>query len=89
MKAQFSTSSMLWLTAFIGIALGGILPYWGAFTARDFEFIVLFAAMAPFYVPIVFAAYAFGKRRLTGLTLTAFAVSQAIVAGVFIWIRSM
>jgi hypothetical protein len=89
MNTRFSTLSMLWLTAFIGISLGGILPYWGAFSNRDIEFILLFTAMAPVYVPIVFAAYALGRRRLTGLTLTAFAISQATTAGIFIWIRSM
>lgn len=82
-RFQFSTSTILLITAFIAISLGAFMHFdslIGRSTlAERWEQLRLFAFWSPLFMPFVFAAYAVGRRAITIWQLIAFAIAEGAV----------
>lgn len=80
---------MVLLTAFIAISLGGAMPLARVMTRGEWEFaVVCVAILSPLWVPLVFLAYAVGRRALTPRILALFGVIEgAMCAALYIWTR--
>ena len=87
-RFQFSTSSILLATSFVGICIGGMLPLGRRMTPNDQALIgwVMFV-MSPFWVPFLYIAYAMGRRTLTLKTVLAFAVTE-LAAAIAAWLST-
>ena len=85
MKPQFSVKAILLLTAAVAIACAGVLGYrhitYGAFTVF-FQISYMLAFAAPLYVPIIFAAFALGCKKLSVPIVIAFAFAEAVALGI-------
>jgi hypothetical protein len=83
MKLQFRTATLLAFTAFVAIACGGYggirAIAGGELTAYTWRTLAIFS---PLWLPLVFAAYACGRRKLTALLLVAFAIGEAASLGI-------
>jgi hypothetical protein len=81
MKLQFGTSTALLFITCVAIACGGSIGWLRLADATNDSVGVLYliALLSPFFVPVVFAAYAIGRRRLTVLMVVCFAIIQATV----------
>jgi hypothetical protein len=92
MKFQFSISAILLATAFVGICLAGMLPFWRELTPSDKVLIPRFLlTMGPILIPFLFTACAMGRKALTRWIILAFATTEAAAVFVFwslIWGRS-
>jgi len=77
-KLQFRTSDLLAITTIIAIVCGGYaaLRAIGGWSITGYTWRML-GIFSPFWLPLVFAAYACGRRKLTVLLLVAFAIGQA------------
>ncbi len=87
MKLQFGTSAALLFITCVAIALGGTLGWTRlAGSSPDDEWLwYLIAVLSPFFVPLVFGAYAIGRRRLTVWMVISFGIAQAsVVAFAFV-----
>jgi uncharacterized membrane protein len=87
MKLQFGTSTALLFVTCVAIALGGSIGWVRLADATNDPVGVLnlIALLSPFFVPVVFTAYAIGRRRLTVVMVVGFAIAQAAVVA-FAWI---
>jgi hypothetical protein len=90
MKLQFRTIDIFVVTGFIAVWIGGILAVMrlspSISVVTELTYFVLL--LSPFWIPIFFAGYAFGRKALTGRILMAFAVADSIGVGVnFLWRR--
>lgn len=88
---QFTTRTILLLTAFVAITTAGLIGLSG-YAARNFPgtaslWPVAFALYgAPIWIPIAFAAHAIGRRRITVSAVAALAVAEAIpLAVIYFW----
>jgi hypothetical protein len=82
MKFQFSVFSLLLATAFIGIAIGGILPTIQGLTFDDWSNIPLvLGVVSPIWVPSLFVGYTLGRRALTFPIVLCFAISEVAALG--------
>lgn len=87
MRLQFATSTLLTATAFIAVWMAGIVTAWRPLVPAQQEYLVQIVLwLGPFWFPFVFAAYALGRRTITASCVLAFAVSEAAVIGVAVWI---
>ncbi len=76
---QFSTRSLLMAVSFVAIAVGGATRLVAGLTGDERRYLVyLLALSCPLWVPVPFAAYALGQRRLTVHLLVAFGVAVLI-----------
>jgi hypothetical protein len=87
MTFQFSTSTMMLLTAFIAISLGGAMPLVRGMKPVDWEVAALGTAiLSPLWVPVMFASYAIGRRAVTPKVVALFAaIEGTIVAAFCVW----
>jgi hypothetical protein len=90
----FSTSTLLLLTAFVGISCGSFLTLKWYFSYHDtFDWYVLalnsIVVAAPFWIAIVFAAYAIGRRRLTLPLIIAFAMTEVLAFVSIKWLPTI
>jgi len=86
-RPQFTVASLLLGTAFVAVALGGMMFNIGRiyrpFFVRD---IVAYTLMlSPFWLPFVFIGYMLGRRTITIWTLVAF-VGAEVAAGFAVWL---
>ena len=96
MKLQFSISTALRATAFGAICAGGIVPVLNKYAmdagvSRAEIFMVLWGStfmLTPLIVPLIFAAYAIGRRALSRWTLAAFAIVELAVVAMFLYLAS-
>ena len=81
MKPQFSVKAILLLTAAVAITCAGVLGYrqiaYASFTTF-FRISYILAFAAPLYVPVVFAAFALGSKKLSVPMVIAFAFAEAV-----------
>src|SRR5262249_11926401 len=77
-KLQFRTSDLLAMTIFVAIVCGSYaaLRAIGGWSITGYTWRML-GIFSPFWLPLVFAAYASGRRKLTAPLLVAFAIGQA------------
>lgn len=81
---QFSTRSLLLAVSFVAIALGGAARMLAGMTRDDWRYLTyLIAVSSPLWIPIPFAAYALGQRRLSARLVVAFGVAALIAQAVF------
>jgi hypothetical protein len=86
-QLHFGTSTLLLATAFAAVCIGGTLPFWRALTPRDWDNVApFFGTLLPLLIPCVFVGVVVGRRALTLRTVLAFAISEAIAAGIFLWL---
>jgi len=85
MKVQYSTASLLRATAFVAISLGGVIV-WRRGSGTYWETVLTFLVFwGPVWIPLVFVAYALGRRVLTTKTVVAFAVAEgAAIAALYL-----
>ena len=84
MKFQFSTSFILLMTAFFGICVGGMLPFWRELGSGDKAHLPkILLLMGPILVPFLYAAYAMGRRTLTRGMVLVFAMAEVAATLVF------
>jgi len=85
-RPQFSTSTLLLLTAIVAIACGGITAWHATMSyGSKFPWGYWFAAAAthgPFWIPVVFIAFAIGRRKLTLLMVIYLAICEAASVGI-------
>jgi hypothetical protein len=81
LRVQFGTSSLLSATTFIGICLGGAIPFFRAFSGRWDGVWSVLGVLSPIFVPFLFVAYALGRRTLSTKIVFAFAISEAAAVG--------
>ena len=87
MKLQFSTKSMLWATAFVAVTIAGIGPLWqtlfGVVELRGVSSVLTYlwnyaVFMLPIFLPLIFAAYAIGRRSITWQIVLSFAATEVV-----------
>jgi len=79
MKLKFSTQSLMLVTAFIGVTLASAL--WNGLQREYWIYYVIeVVQISVFFIPIIFAAYALGRRTLTWQLVLAFAIAQGATA---------
>lgn len=86
MKTQFATATLLLTIACFSIALGGGLAGWREALANDAESSALhligaLAYLSPWWMPIAFAAYCLGRRKLTPAATAGFAFAEFASVG--------
>jgi hypothetical protein len=83
MKFQFRISTLLSLTAFVAIVCGGYVGI-RVIAGGDLTWFAwrTLAIFSPMWLPLVFAAYACGRRKLTVPLLVAFAIGEAVSLGI-------
>ncbi len=88
MKLQFSTSTLLLITAAIAIACASLIAwtqiYQSLFPRPDisvFYSMEVAIAIGPVWLPVAFAALAIGRRRLTVWMVIALAVGELVLMG--------
>jgi hypothetical protein len=82
MKLQFRTSALLLTVAFVSIALGGGLADWRLYRAQypqepAWGLAVALVYTSPYWMPLICAAYALGRGKLTARAVMAFAALEA------------
>jgi hypothetical protein len=89
MKLQFTTRTLLLVTAAVAIALGGALGWMQALKLRDSTYQVDLRIVArntafglPLWLPFVFLGYSIGRRRITVPMVIIFAIAELISIGV-------
>ncbi len=78
---QFSIKTILLATAAVAITFAGVSGYislWSPFFTAGYLPWNVFKCFTPLYVPIVFAAFALGRKKLSVAMIIAFAVAQAV-----------
>lgn len=66
-------------TAFIGVWLAGSMAAWDYLNPYQHQYLVQkVGLMSPFWAPFVFAAYALGRKAVTGKLVIAFAVAELV-----------
>ena len=97
MKLQFSTSTLLSAVAFAGITLGGYVAVWRYVISLDstaprqtaFNLGATFFAVSPYWMPLLFASYALGRRKLTAALIVVFALFEVAAFGSTIWMLQL
>jgi len=92
-KPQFGTSTLFLVTAFAAIGFAGIAAaIKQTFPALKYDLIVsIFWSVdrlrfaGPFFIPVIFAAYVAGRRRITALLLLVFAAAEGIAVALSTW----
>ncbi len=85
---QFGTKSILLATAVVAITCGGVIAtgrIWrpGGLSPIPYDRILLmFLANAPIWTPVVFVAFALGRKKLTVPMTIAFALMEAAAIGI-------
>src|SRR5437870_1699972 len=82
---QYSVKTILLATAAVAITCVGLLGYrqicYGTFT-EFFQITEMLRFGAPLYVPVVFAAFALGRKKLSVSMVIAFAFAEAVAIGI-------
>jgi hypothetical protein len=90
MRLQFGTSGLILILTFIGISLGSFLSVWHRLNDAQQEWLPFeLAYVAPIWLPLVFAAYAAGRRVITVKFVLAFAMVQLLAYGVVLMLPDM
>jgi hypothetical protein len=79
---QFGTSGLMLAVTFVCICLASFLGAWGQlaeFQRHTLLWELLW--LSPFWFPVVFVAYAAGRREITVKFVLAFAIAQLIAIG--------
>ena len=83
---KFSTSTLLLVTAVVAIACGGIVAWRATMESGSYFTLGYWFAAAgthgPFWIPLVFIAFAIGRRKLTLLMVIYLAVCEAASVGI-------
>jgi hypothetical protein len=80
MRFQFGTAAIFIAIAFIAITLAGGLAVFSAYQPANWTIVAIafFVVQSPFWVPMVFLAYAAGRRTMSVRILIAFAIAEGI-----------
>jgi len=78
MKPRFTLKTLLVTIALVGIACGSVL----VFGNRTDGIPVLFGLSSALWMPLIFAAYAIGRRSVSLQQMIAFAIAQAVAIGI-------
>lgn len=80
---QFSMRSLMLAIAFVAVTTAGAMTIYNDITQSDWQVIGLVTVVcAPLWVPVLFVAYALGRRALTVPSVIAFGLAQAVAVGV-------
>ena len=75
---------------FVGITLGALVAWQGIINQFNFPSLVTYVMNVgfngPYYFPLVFAAYALGKKRLTMWIVVCFGICQ-LASVVWLYLR--
>jgi hypothetical protein len=92
MKFQFGTSTLLLATAVIAITCGGVGTWVLLLRQRSLAstlpwdlIIAVNRVYLPLWVPVLFVAYAIGRKALTVPMVITFAVAETISLGIMYW----
>jgi hypothetical protein len=90
MRFQFGIKSILLATCIIAIACGGVASWIGLTPAKISwgSALILASYYAPMWLPVVFVAYAIGRRSLTVPIVIALAVTEAVSIGYIYWMKN-
>jgi hypothetical protein len=89
MKLQFSMSTALLFITAVAIACGGIVGWTTLSGATSDGWLLYFiAVLSPYYIPIIFAAFAIGRRALTVRMVASFAGAQIAAIGGAYWLAT-
>jgi len=94
MKIQFGTATLLVAIACVSIALGGGLAGWRVAMANDAgstapHLIGALAYLSPWWMPLAFAAYCLGQRRVTPIAAVGFAIAESVSVGGMMFVVKM
>ena len=87
MRFQYSTSTLLLVTAVVGIIVGSIAG-WVRMIAYDAppDFLAkVFVAFVPVWLPLVFIAFIIGRKKLGVRMVIAFAAAELATFGFAVW----
>jgi hypothetical protein len=85
-RFQFGISTLLLVAAFIAICIAGLIAGWGELLPAHHKYLPQIVAMfSPFWAPIVFLAYALGRRTMTAKTVLTFAVVETVAVAWCQW----
>jgi hypothetical protein len=82
---RFSVKTILLVTAAVAITCAGVIGYrsiWSPYFTAGYMPWNVFRYTAPLYVPIAFAAFALGRKKLSVPMIIAFAIAQAMALAV-------
>ena len=85
MKPQFSINAILLTTAAVAVTCAGVIGYrsiWSPYFTVGYAPWTVFRYTTPLYVPIAFAAFALGRKKLSVPLIIAFAVAQAVTLAI-------
>ncbi len=86
-RFQFSISSLLLALSFAGISAGGALHVWRRLVPEERGLLgPQLLVLSPIIVPLLYVAYSMGRRRLTLITLLAFAITEVAAIVWPLWI---
>jgi len=83
MKLQFTTSTILLITAFVAITCAGFLGVQKVLRASWWETPFIVFLYSPLWLPPVMASYAIARRRLTARFCLVFAIPEALAFAAF------
>src|SRR3989442_439898 len=85
---RYRLRTLLLVMAFACICLGGIVWRWklDAGNLNWFYRAVGIVSGAPYWLPVVFGAYAIGQRKLTPPLVCGFAIAEAAAVYAVIWL---
>jgi len=85
---RFRLRTLLIVLAFASICLGGIVWRWKLDNERLnwFYRVAGIVSASPYWVPVIFGAYAIGQRKMTIPFICSFAVAEAAAVGSVIWL---
>jgi hypothetical protein len=87
MKFQFGLSTLLLVVVFFSVWAGALVALWKPI--RPAESVQMLIFLGPYWVPLVFAAFAVGRKSLTVWMVLAFSLSEAASIGGTLWIASL
>jgi hypothetical protein len=85
---RYRLRTLLIAMAFASICFGGIIWRWklDSGSLNWFYRTVGIIDAAPYWVPVVFCAYAVGRRQMTLPFICSFAAAEAAAVGAVIWL---
>jgi len=85
---RFRLRTLLIAVAFVSICLGGVVWRWNLDhgNLNWFYRTSRIVSISPYWIPVVFGAYAMGRRKMTVPFICAFAVVEAAAVWGVIWL---
>lgn len=80
-KVRFGMSGLLLTTVFSAVSVLGPVAAARLHPRMATDAAFALTSLAPFWLPFVFGAFAFGKKRLTWTWMAAFVISEAAAVG--------